>query len=56
MKIIKILEFHARITKVMKIIKLNVRIIELKTKFIISLENHEHHENHRIPVDNQENH
>ena len=59
MKIMKILEFHAIITKIMKNHKIPNKKHENIENHIISYENNENRENHRIPCDNQnfiENH
>ena len=51
----KILKFHARITKIMKIIQF-LKIYEAHKTYRISFESYENHENHRIQLQNDENH
>ena len=53
----KIFEFHLRITKIMKIIKLKLRINQNNENHRILRENHERYvKKHRIPCENLENH
>ena len=49
MKIMKIIEINARITKIMKIIEIHVRIMKTKEKLINPFEHHKNLENLRIP-------
>ena len=49
MKIMKIIEINARITKIMKIIEIHVRIMKINEKRINPYEHHENLENLRIP-------
>ena len=71
MKIMKFLEFHSRILKIMQIQIFHIRIAQQIMKFIdfhtrikktkhenliIPRQNHENHEIRRIPCQNHENH
>ena len=53
MKIMNILEFHAKNMKIMNTVEFNVRIMKKKKKCRNPYENHANSENPRIPNDNQ---
>ena len=55
MTIMKILELHQGIKKVMKIIIFLTRIQKIINNYRIPLENHENHEKLRIPLEKHEN-
>ena len=52
----KIVALHRRIIKIMKILEFDASITKIITNRRIPVEHHENHENHRIPYDNFENH
>ena len=56
MKIMKIIEFQLRITKITKNHSIPCENHENYENHRIPLENHKKHENHRIPQDNYANH
>ena len=60
MIIIKVLKFNTTTMKIIKILEFHARIPEFMKKMIIFLdfhtsENQENYENHRIPYENHEN-
>ena len=52
-KIMRIFEFHVRITKIMKILEVHKRYAKKKKKHRILIKNIENHENQRIPIEKQ---
>ena len=48
----KIIEFHVRITKLMKNLKIPLENPEIHERHIIQFDNNENHENHKIHCKN----